>query len=68
MAYRKQFLDKLAELDRRTIASDGIRPELEDGEKPLIRVVHDKSTFYAKMLVRHFPGVMEKPGFCDRSL
>ena len=47
VAYRKQFLDKLAELDRRTITSDGIRPELEDGEKPLIRVVHDESTFYA---------------------
>ena len=47
VTYRKEFLDRLQELDRKTIMSDGMCPELEEGEKPLIRVVHDESTFYA---------------------
>ena len=45
--YRKQFLEKFQELDAKTIIPDCPPPELEEGEKAFIRVVHDESTFYA---------------------
>ena len=43
---RQQFLDKLLVLDEKTRTCD-INPNIPDGEKPLIRVVHNESTFYA---------------------
>ena len=45
--YRRDFLLKLEELDEKSINCDGNIPQLQDGEKPYIRVVHDESTFYA---------------------
>ena len=44
--YRSEFLDKLEELDRRCIY-DGHSPSLFPGEKPLIQIHHDESTFFA---------------------
>ena len=44
VTYRNE-LHKL--LDKKSIKYDGIMPSLEEGEKPLIRVVHDESTYYA---------------------
>ena len=46
VSYRTEFLDKLEELDRRCIY-DGRVPRLFEGEKPLICIHHDKSTFYS---------------------
>ena len=42
----QQFLDRLLVLDEKTHTCD-TNPDIPDGEKSLIRVVHDKSTFYA---------------------
>ena len=47
MQYRNQFLEQLSELDKKTTTPDQPSPQLEDGEKPLLRIVHDESTFYA---------------------
>ena len=44
VAYRKTFVNKLSELDRRCLY-DGHDPDLLPGEKPLIVVHHDESTF-----------------------
>ena len=44
--YRKVFVDRLLELDRRCMYPGHI-PELYPGEKPLIQIHHDESTFYA---------------------
>ena len=46
VAYRKTFVEKLSNLDRRCIYS-GHEPILYPNEKPLIIVHHDESTFYA---------------------
>ena len=46
VAYHKTFVNKLSELDRRCLY-DGHDPDLLPGEKPLIVVHHDESTFYA---------------------
>ena len=46
VAYRKEYVDKMAELDRRCLYP-GHTPELLLGEKPLIQIHHDESTFYA---------------------
>ena len=43
--YRNTFLEKMGELDNKSLTRN--RPELGAGERPLIRVVHDESTFYA---------------------
>jgi len=37
---------KTVELDKTSLTCEGT-PKLEEGEKPLIRVVHDESTYYA---------------------
>ena len=42
--YRKDFLAKLESLDEKSV---NIFPQLEAEEKPLIRVVHDESTYNA---------------------
>ena len=45
--YRNNFLTKLSELDKTSLIYDGATPQLDEGEKALIRVVHDESTYYA---------------------
>ncbi len=45
--YRSKLLETLDELDKKTIVPNGPPPQLQEGEKPHIRVVHDESTFYA---------------------
>ena len=45
--YRNNFLTKLSELDKTSLIYDGTTPQLDEGEKALIRVVHDESTYYA---------------------
>ena len=44
---RSNFLDKLQDLDEITVVPGKPLPSVCDDEKPLIRVVHDESTFYA---------------------
>ena len=46
VAYRKEYVNKMDELDRRCLYP-GHTPELLPGEKPLIQIHHDESTFYA---------------------
>ena len=46
VAYRNTFLANMDTLDKRSIMFDGNIPELR-GAQPLIRVVHDASTFHA---------------------
>ena len=53
--YRNDFLATMKELDKKSITYDGVRPELE-GELPLIRVVHDESTFHANCDQSYFWG------------
>ena len=45
--YRNEFLQTMNELDKISITCDGNTPELNNGEKPLICVVHDECTYYA---------------------
>ncbi len=44
--YRREFIDCMFELDQRCMYP-GYTPQLEPGEKPLIQIHHDESTFYA---------------------
>ena len=44
---REKYLNILAELDKITICKSNPNPLLVNGQKPLIRDVHDESTFYA---------------------
>ena len=53
--YRNDSLAIMKELDKKSIKYDGLRPELE-GELPLIRVVHDESTFHANCDQSYFWG------------
>ena len=46
VAYREEYVDKMLQLDRRCLYP-GHTPELLPGEKPLIQIHHDESTFYA---------------------
>ena len=46
VAYRKEYVDKMLQLDRRCLYP-GHTPELLPGVKPLIQIHHDESTFYA---------------------
>lgn len=55
-AYRNSFLARMAEYDKRSITFDGIVPQLQEGERPLIRVVHDESTFNANCDQSYFWG------------
>ena len=54
--HRKETLSKLAELDKKTISCDCPPPKLPDGERPIIRVVHDESTYYANCDQTYFWG------------
>lgn len=51
--YRKTFAAEMMELKRRMESFDDsdydvtVQPDLEEGEKKLIMVTHDESTFYA---------------------
>ena len=56
MEYRINFLARKAGYDERSITFDGIVPQLQDGERPLIRVVHDESTFNANCDQSYFWG------------
>ena len=47
VAYREEFLKMMDELDRKSLTCTSNVPTLFTGEKPLIRVAHDKCTFYA---------------------
>ena len=48
VAYRHSYLTKMDELDKTSLTCyDNTPPELEPGQRPLIRVVHDECTFYA---------------------
>ncbi len=44
--YRKEFIDRMFDLDRKCIYP-GHTPQLQPGEKPIIQIHHDESTFYA---------------------
>ena len=44
--HRKEFVAEMNELERRCIYN-GHLPVLQDGERPLIMIHHDESTFYA---------------------
>ncbi len=56
VSYRNKFLCELNLLDKKSIKFDGIVPELPVGEKPLIRVVHDESTYFANCDQSYFWG------------
>ena len=56
VTYRNDFLDKMEKFDRKSIIYDGIVPELEEGDRPLIRVVHDESTFHTNCDQSYFWG------------
>ena len=43
--YRNNFLQKLDELDKISLTYDGTTPHRNDGERALIRVVRDESTY-----------------------
>ena len=45
--YRTSFLTKLHEHDKKLLTCDGNTPNLQEGERPIIGVSHDESTFYA---------------------
>ena len=45
--YRNIFLATMDELDKKSLTVDNTTLQLDEGEKPLIRVVHDESTYYA---------------------
>ena len=47
VTYRNDFLQKMEKRDRKSITCEGRVPDLEEGEKPYIRVMHDESTYYA---------------------
>lgn len=45
--YRRELMDKLEELDKKTISPHLPPQVLAENEKAMIRVVHDESTFYS---------------------
>ena len=47
IAYRQEFICRLASLDETTITPTRPMPVEADGEKRYLRVSHDESTFYA---------------------
>lgn len=55
VTYRKQFLEKMEELDKISCIEDKV-PDVPSGEKPLIRVVHDECTYYANCDQSYFWG------------
>ena len=56
MEHRQQFLAQLADLDKKTITPDGPVSELSEGERPIIRVVHDLGIYYANCDQSYFWG------------
>ena len=54
--YRNEFLARISELDQITITSDNLNPVCPDDVKPLIRVVHDESTYCANCNQSYFWG------------
>ena len=54
--YRDIFLAKMAEYDKKSINFDGNVPQLQEGDQPLIRVVHDESTFNSNCDQSYFWG------------
>ena len=56
VADRMEFLEKMEELDKKSISFNDQIPELPNGEKPLIRVAHDESTFHANCDQTYFWG------------
>ena len=47
--HRKQFLATLADLNKKNITPDGPAPVLSESERPIIRVVHDESTYWVSV-------------------
>ena len=45
--YRNEFLTKLAELDKKIITCDGPALTLPEGDRPIIRVMQEESTYYS---------------------
>ena len=56
VCYRNAFLASMEMFDKRSITFDGNLPDLVNGEKPLIRVVHDESTFHSNCDQTYFWG------------
>ena len=56
VAYRNEFLTQMDEFDKKSLTCNGDTPILNAGERPLIRVVHDESTFYANSDQTYFWG------------
>ena len=54
--YRNKFLTTMEQLDKKSLTCDNTTPQLDEGEKPLIRVVHDESTYYANCDQSYFWG------------
>ena len=54
--YREEFLKAMDELDKKSLTVYENTPELEEGEKSLIRVVHDESTYFANSDQSYFWG------------
>ena len=54
--HRSEFLSNLLELDKITITPSNLTPLCLEGVKPLIRVVHDESTYYANCDQSYFWG------------
>ena len=54
--HRSEFLSNLLELDKITITPSNLTPLCPEGVKPLIRVVHDESTYYANCDQSYFWG------------
>ena len=53
---REKYLNILTELDNINISKSNPNPLLVNGQKPLMRVAHDESTFYA--VTNHTFGLM----------
>ena len=66
--YRNEFLEKMVELDRKSLTCDGTTPQLDRGEKPFIRVVHDESTYHANSDQTYFWGDKETNVLHQKSL
>ena len=56
MQQRSEFLSNLLELDKITITPSNLTPLCPEGVKPLIRVVHDESAYYANCDQLYFWG------------
>ena len=67
VADRKALLELMKELDTKSILYDDKIPEL-NGERPLIRIVHDESTFHANCDQTYFWGDEETNVLRQKSL